>query len=80
MSIDVNVTVGELVAQDQRAASIFKQNGIDFCCGGNISIADSCKKKNINPEALVGALNDALSAQKEQSMDYNSWPLALLAD
>lgn len=32
-------TIGQIVADDYRAAAIFKQAGIDFCCGGNKSIA-----------------------------------------
>jgi len=29
-----NKTVGDIVALDFRAAEIFKEAGIDFCCGG----------------------------------------------
>ena len=38
MSVSNQTIVGELVAQDYRTAAVFKQNGIDFCCKGNITI------------------------------------------
>jgi len=31
------LTVGEIVANDFRASSVFKNVGIDFCCGGKQS-------------------------------------------
>jgi iron-sulfur cluster repair protein YtfE (RIC family) len=29
-----DISIGEIVARDFRAASAFKEAGIDFCCGG----------------------------------------------
>ena len=40
--------IGELVAEDYRAATVFESYGIDFCCKGNRSIEDACEKKMIN--------------------------------
>ena len=36
--INIEPTIGEIVANDFRAASMFKEAGIDFCCGGNKSL------------------------------------------
>jgi iron-sulfur cluster repair protein YtfE (RIC family) len=37
MSTELNseITIGEIVANDFRSASIFKEACIDFCCCGN---------------------------------------------
>lgn len=32
------ISLGEIVANDFRAASVFKSNRIDFCCGGRKSL------------------------------------------
>ena len=39
------ISIGEIVALDFRAASVFKEAGIDFCCGGKKSIEETCRKK-----------------------------------
>jgi regulator of cell morphogenesis and NO signaling len=38
-------TVGELVTEDIRTATVFKKFGIDFCCGGGKPIQDACEEK-----------------------------------
>ncbi len=39
MNITSQSIIGELVAQDYRTASVFKNHGIDFCCNGNRTTA-----------------------------------------
>ncbi|MBS1647522.1 MAG: iron-sulfur cluster repair di-iron protein [Bacteroidetes bacterium] len=80
MSITKETIVGELVAQDYRAASVFKQNGIDFCCNGNHSIEDVCEKKNLDSRLLITKLEEITKQIQGGNTDYNSWPLDLLAD
>jgi len=38
-------TVAEVVAENIKTAHIFKKYGIDFCCGGGITIDKACEKK-----------------------------------
>jgi regulator of cell morphogenesis and NO signaling len=47
-----DMTVAEVVANNIKTADVFKKNGIDFCCGGNIKVNEVCEKKNVNYEAL----------------------------
>ncbi len=75
-----NQIIGELVAQDYRTASIFKKYGIDFCCQGNRTINDACEKKKIDTSTVVSDLNDTMKKMSENIIDYQSWPLDLLAD
>lgn len=72
--------IGELVAENYRAASIFKKYGIDFCCQGNRTIDDACQKKNIDSKPLINDLNLVINQKNEETTDYKSWPLDLLAD
>lgn len=72
--------IGELVAEDYRAASVFKKYGIDFCCQGGRTVQDACKAKDIDVETVVSDLNNALQARQENTIDFQSWPLDLLAD
>ena len=45
-------TVGEIVATDFRAASVFEQFGIDFCCGGRRSVVDACRTAEVDPAVV----------------------------
>src|ERR1700712_1069690 len=45
-------TIGEIVAKDYRKAQVFKNMGIDFCCGGKKTIAEVCEKKGIDPKEV----------------------------
>jgi regulator of cell morphogenesis and NO signaling len=73
-------TIGELVTKDYRKAQVFKNFGIDFCCGGKKTIAEVCDKKGIDPtlvnQALAAINKDAPGSEN----DYLKWDMAFLAD
>lgn len=72
--------IGEVVAQDYRTASVFKKYGIDFCCQGNRNLLEACTRKSIDPELVIQDLEAVVSEHADNSTDYKSWPLDLLAD
>lgn len=80
MEISQESIVGELVAQDYRTAAVFKENGIDFCCNGDRSIAEACQQKELESNQVIHQLEEVLQQQKNTGVDYKSWPLDLLAD
>ena len=80
MNITHNNAVGQVVATDYRAAAVFQKFGIDFCCKGNISIAEVCEAKNIDSKSLIQDLVLALKQTDQATTDFNVWPLDLLAD
>lgn len=80
MKITKETIVGQLVAQDYRTATVFKQNEIDFCCNGNRSIADACAQKGIDADKMVKKLENLFQENGSVEEDYNSWPLDQLID
>ncbi len=80
MNIQKHQIIGELVAQNYRAASVFKKYGIDFCCNGNRTIDEACEKKNIALNTVLQDLDIAIQKTEDSGTDYKSWPIDLLAD
>jgi regulator of cell morphogenesis and NO signaling len=73
--------IGEIVAEDYRAAEVFRRYGIDFCCGGKKTLQQVCESKNIAVEEVVQALADPLpETASGQALDFNHWDLDLLSD
>lgn len=72
-------TVAEVVTENIKAAHIFKKHGIDFCCGGGISIARACEKAKVDPSILEEELLN-LNNAPDRASNYNSWKLDFLTD
>lgn len=75
-----NKTIGAIVADDFRAASIFAKYGIDFCCGGEMTLASVCAERNLNFQAIIQELEAVQSAPIDRSQNYAAWSLPFLAD
>lgn len=73
-----NKTVAEVVSENIKTAHIFKKYGIDFCCGGGITIDKACEKKNLDYSKLKEELLKVDEAPK--AYNYNSWNLDFLID
>lgn len=66
-------TIGEIVAEDYRAATVFKQYDIDFCCKGNRSLSEVCRQKGLQEEEVMDALRQVTSEAGQGAEDYASW-------
>lgn len=80
MNITETQVIGELVAQDYRAAEVFSKYGIDFCCKGGLTLREVCEKKKINLPELITNLNEITALVENSRTEYKSWPIDLLAD
>lgn len=72
-------TVADLVTENIKTAHVFKKYGIDFCCGGGVSIRKACEKANVNYDDLTRDLLNTESST-ERATNYNSWELDFLTD
>ncbi len=71
-------TVGAIVAEDYRTAVVFKEYGIDFCCGGGRTLSDTCQAKGIPVDQVENALATIQAAPGSGAPDYKNWSLHLL--
>jgi len=70
--------IGHFVADDFRTAAVFYSYGIDFCCKGDRTVEEVCVKNNIDTQELLNKL-EAINLDTTKAIDYNTWPLDVLA-
>ena len=67
------------MTQNIKAAHIFKKHGIDFCCGGGISVERACAKKEVDFSVLIEELA-AIDEVTSNAYNYDNWDLSFLVD
>jgi regulator of cell morphogenesis and NO signaling len=80
METYLNSTVGEIVTKDFRTASVFSEYGIDFCCGGDVTLQKACEDQAVNISELQEKLNNVTRNEKTDDTDFSSWELDVLVD
>ncbi|MFA9478741.1 iron-sulfur cluster repair di-iron protein [Phycisphaerales bacterium AB-hyl4] len=80
-AIDINTTIGQLVADRPSRSRLFESLGIDYCCGGKQPLADACQKHGLDANTVAKLLS-ATEQQvgRETSRDWTQAPLTELAD
>lgn len=74
-------TVAEIVNDDSRMAAVFKRFGIDFCCGGRISVDEAAARQGVDVSELEAELLAASGSRRAGGRpDPRHWSLDFLAD
>lgn len=72
--------VGDIVTRNYHAAGVFRQHGIDFCCGGGITVKEACHKKGIEPENVTMQLEQLTETAPSSGENYSEWSPDFLID
>lgn len=78
MNITKEKTVASVVTENIKAAHVFKKHGIDFCCGGGISINKACEESGVDYSVIENELKVVDNVSKK--FNYDAWELDFLID
>ncbi|MGZ3910794.1 MAG: DUF542 domain-containing protein [Flavisolibacter sp.] len=74
-------TISEMVRSDYRTADVLNKHGINYCCGGNITLAEACTARNIDPVILEEELAQATKTiHLPNSLPYEQWSIDFLIE
>ena len=79
MSVTTTKTVRELALEFPNATRVFEKLGIDYCCGGNKSLEESCAAANLSVDEVLDSLELAEEASRANQKERN-WQIEPLAD
>jgi regulator of cell morphogenesis and NO signaling len=80
MHIQKESKIGDIVAENFRAAQVFEKFGLDFCCGGKKSISEACQTEGINADKVINLLSELPENGNTTPTHFNSWELDFLID
>ena len=69
------MTIGQIVAEFPRTAPVFETYGIDYCCGGKVTLNFHFAKGKLDPQAVLAALEAAVAAPAEPTTNWAEAPL-----
>ncbi len=80
MNINIKTSVGDIVKANFKTAQVFEKNGIDFCCGGSISLGEACEKSKLDMQKLVPELEALVNLNDPDSNYIDGLELNELCD
>lgn len=62
--LDRNESVAQIVLDHSECAAIFQKHRIDFCCKGNLSLAEACEGRGVDPALVLADLEHAVASRQ----------------
>jgi regulator of cell morphogenesis and NO signaling len=78
--LKLETEVGQWVAERPAASRVFEAFGIDYCCGGRVSLERACAARKINPRDILAQLEQSTAANEKGSESWLSAPLTALCN
>lgn len=63
--------IGEIVVEFPKAAEVFKENKIDFCCGGNRPLLEALKEQGLDEKLIMAKINELYDYQQANKNDLD---------
>ena len=60
-AIQPQKSVGQLASTLSGASRVFFRHGLDFCCGGHVSLEEACGKAGLDTDSVIAEIQDEAS-------------------
>jgi regulator of cell morphogenesis and NO signaling len=54
---DHTSTLGDIVLEQPRAAALFERLGLDYCCGGRVTLEEACRQRGLHAMTVATLLH-----------------------
>ena len=72
-------TVRNIATENPATVRVFEKYGIEYCCGGQVPLADACAAKGLNVDEVIASLEAATAPLASGEKDWAKESLASLA-
>jgi regulator of cell morphogenesis and NO signaling len=80
MTISEHTAVGALAAAVPHSVGVFQRHGLDFCCGGDKSLAAVCDEAGLSFTAIAHEIEAEAETSGPDTRDWMNEPLARVMD
>ncbi len=81
LTLDSTATVGQWVTAHPEAARAFEELQVDYCCGGQTTLAEACQRMSLNVEDVLSQLTRTIADTKDEPAEnWSCKPLVELCD
>jgi regulator of cell morphogenesis and NO signaling len=64
--------LGDLARDIPGATRVFNEHGLDFCCGGHVSLRAAATIKDFDPDVIAARLQQVIAAATPADRDWNA--------
>src|SRR5690348_8412967 len=72
-------TVRDITTENPSAVRVFEKYGIEYCCGGQVPLAEACAAKGVNIDDVIASLQAAATPSICGDKDWAKGSLSSLA-
>lgn len=78
MNFTGTTRVREIVVANPRAAKVFEDAGVDYCCGGEKSLSDACRQTGVSAEEILKRLQESSEQAGPEAVNWAAASLSTL--
>ncbi len=72
--------IGDIMAHFPKAGDVFKDHGIDFCCGGNRLVGEAAKEQGVDADQLIQEIDALYEKVKKDRDEDEDWTKRSMSD